>query len=730
MKLFIASPHPYLLQNVTGVAPLLVVKRTLDVFQKSTLTPEAIEKDLAKALGLTVSQFESFAATWGQQRTLEGARLQSLTARAAADAKQRVGREERLKKRLEAEAKKKKKEVDKKKPAKKKDDEAAGDGTEGDVLGEGAEAAQEVVIVETTADRSSKAIQLEKTRLQSFCPLLVSTLSDLSEELFNTLFDDRVLPPTVIVLDYDEPKPETDEDAPQEEEADEEPEEAEVPEELDEDGNPKPRPPKPPKIFDPTDDKQYRRLMKKLLGKIATSTESSGSEPEAAEEGKPAPKPYQAFNTITVNVFNKSADELIGDILLAVHPLAVNAQPPQDGEDITADPEVEEGDLRNPLLIPGPRADHQFGSTLKYCPVALKDKGILIVGDSANWLSYKGKKYMFSTPEAMALFKQHPPLYANDVKVSVAPRVWIVGVPFAGRRTLARRLSATYHVPVLSIEDENLDALIEATNSAEGALVGDVFVPSSKGSNAFAQRAAALAQELRNFDKDQSDRQRRLSATYHVPVLSIEDEDLDALIEATNSAEGALVGDVFVPSSKGNNAFAQRAAALAQELRNFDKDQSDRQILKDKTQEEQNDREQRRENGEDVDELDEEDEAEIQKALEFEPEEAEAREERVSKARRQIAAALTRIEPFESQGYLLVGRPNNETEMQLFLDEGAFPDVVVNLKISSETSVARQIDAEFATRKALQEAKQQQVDAKRKEIMIKTIFFFEPQDQL
>jgi YHS domain-containing protein len=649
MRRFIASPHEYLLQSVTGVAPLLVVKRTLDVFQKSALTADAVETGLAKTLGLTVAPLEAFAATWGQQRALEGARLQSQTTRAAADAKQRVGREERLKKRLEAEAKKKKKDGDKKKPAKKKDDEAAGDGTEGDVLVEGADAAQEVVIVETTADRSAKAISAEKTRLQSFCPLLVTTLAAMNEDLFTTLFDDRVLPPTVIVLDYEEPKPEADEDAAPEEEGDEEPEEAEVPEELDEDGNPKPRPPKPPKIFDPTDDKQYRRLMKKLLGKMAMSTESSGTEPEAGEEGKPAPKPYQAFNTITVNVFNKRINELIGDIVLAVHPLAVNAQPPQDGEDITADPEAEEGDLRNPLLIPGARADHQFGTTLKYCPVALRDKGVLMIGDPANWLSYKGKKYMFSTPEALALFKQHPPTYADDVKVSVAPRVWIVGVPFAGRRTLATRLSAAYGVPLFSMEDANLDTLLEATNSAEGATVGGIFVPSSNGANAFAQRAAALAHELKSFDKDQADRQ----------------------------------------------------------------------ALKDKTQEEQNDREQRRENGDDVDELDEEEEAEIQKALEFEPEEPEAREERVSKARRQIAAALTRIEPFESQGYLLVGRPNNETEMQLLLDEGAFPDVVVNLKISSETSVARQIEAEFATRKALQDAKQQEVDAKRRAIMIK-----------
>lgn len=648
------NPHEFLRTNVTGLGPVMVLKRTLDVFRSGSGGPSAseFETEFAAALGLTPQSFLEFASLWNAQRELASGRKSAMNARSAADAKQRVGREERLKKRLEAEAKKKKaqaKDDKAKKGGKKKDD--AGDDAGAAAAGEETAAAEPPVVVETTADRTGKAIAAEVAKRDSFCPLLVSLLQTVDEANFNTLFDERVLPPTVVSLEYNVPQPEGEGENAEEEAVEDEPAAAEDEpgaDEVDDNGNPKPKPPKAVKVFDPTDEKQYKRLMTKFVNKLNASTESSSTDPEPAAEGQPATKPYQAFQVITLNCYGKSLQEIRDALLLLIHPLAVGALPPQDGEDFATDPEPEEGETRNPLLIPGPKAIHQFGATLKFCPVSYRDKGVLAYGDPANWMSFKGKKYTFVSPEAMAVFKENPAKYTTDVVVRVPPRLWILGVPCSGKKTVASMLSETARIPQFYFDDDFFAELLAAVTSESGGVVRGLTIPSAPN-NAYAIRAAKIAAELKAFDESQ-----------------------------------------------------ERAAALKE------------QLLK-----EQADREARRDAGEEVEDLDEEEEAEIAKGIEFEPEEAEAKEERLSKARRQMAAALTRIPPFENDGYILVGRPASEPEMQSLLDEGAFPDAVISIKISAETFVARQIEAEFERRQAARAAKQREVEDKRKAIQLR-----------
>jgi YHS domain-containing protein len=333
---------------------------------------------------------------------------------------------------------------------------------------------------------------------------------------------------------------------------------------------------------------------------------------------------------------------------VAVDPLSVTATAPQDGDEIAPDPEIEEGEVGNPLLIPGPKSIHQFGNSLKFCPVTRKEKKMLVYGDPALCLSFDGKKYLFASQDALDAFKVNPYRYVFDPRAFIPPpRLWMLGVPFSGRRSTAAKLSEQYAVPLFYYDE-----------------------------------------------------------TYFVELM------------AAASGSGDVVRGLSVPSDP-ENPYVKRALALAKELKNFDEDQSKKMALKEKTQREQAKRDELRDAGEEVDDLDEEEEAEIQKALEFEPEEAEAREERVGKTYRQICAALMRIEPFESCGYIMVGRPSSESELQTFLDEGAFPEAVIHMKLSAESYVGRQIDDEFQRRRTESEAKQIAVTAKRKELQMK-----------
>ena len=644
---FKASPHTFLVQKFAVQQPVIIFKANLDVTTQGGLVPSAAEEALAKQLGLTSIASGEFYKSFIAYRDLGIARKQAEDSRAISDAKIRLAREERLKKRLEAEAKRRKKEDSKKKPEKKKKEEGeAAGGQEGDAPPE--DAAPPPPPVETTEQRMEKVIRAAVAqRDDSLAPLLVSCLSDISEEQFDTLFDERALPPTVLLLTHKKPRPPGEEG--EEEEAPAEEEEAAPPaaEEEGEDGAVavKKVAVKPP--FDPTDDKQYRRLVAKLVAKLTKSSEQFGSEPEAVE-GQPPPKPYQKFNILTFNTFGKAMESLVADIVHALHPASTPALPPQDGEEIAqdADPEDDEdGNRKNPLLVPGAKAIHQFGKVLRYCPVTLSETGTLVTGDPANWVSYYGKKYLFVSADALEKFKQNPRRYLENPALP-PPRIWVVGPPSSGKKVLSSTLAAEYSLPIFQY-----------------------------GLDAFKQ-----------------------------------------LVEVADA--GGNFADTKIPKDAGTDAL-QRAKNLLKELALFDADQQEKLALKEQTQKEQADREAAREAGEDVEDLDEEEEAAVQKATEFEPEEAEAKEERVSKATRQIAASLVRIEPYNSRGYILVGHPNSEGELQTLLDEGAFPDIVVNIKLSTEIFVSRRIKATLAAKYAEHREKVAAQQEKLRSIQIK-----------
>ena len=183
-----------------------------------------------------------------------------------------------------------------------------------------------------------------------------------------------------------------------------------------------------------------------------------------------------------------------------------------------------------------------------------------------------------------------------------------------------------------------------------------------------------------------------LAVRFGIPLFeSLDIAYLEALIAAaTHSPSGAPAGAaaLHIPYQQGSPALDDALAITAQ-LKAFAEGQEEQQKLKEATIKAQEEREREIEEGEDVDELDEAEEAAIEKALEFEPEEEEVKTERLAAAHRRLAAALTRIEPFASKGYLLIGQPATEADMDGLLNAGAYPDALITTRITAETYVDR-----------------------------------------
>ena len=643
LQSFVASPDRFL-DMPYGLAcqePVLIMSNKCTVLNDAGIPADGLKDLLCESLNLTAMTLADYDGVWAAYLGETKRRGDILEARKTADAKAIAAREERKRKQREADAKKKKAggAADKKpasKKAEKKVDEEDEKAPEETTTAAAADVSEQPIVV-TTEARLAQDISTALRAKKRFPPVLVCADGTLlSDAALENLVKRNCLPPYAVLLENTKPvnpDEEAAEEAAPEDGDDAADDSAEAqPAPVDDDGAavvPAAASVKAVKPFDPTDAKQYRKLIAKTLQTwTASSEDTSGTSPAA-----PA-----VFN---MNLYSLDLTAAVATIAHHVSKLSVKCVPPQDGEELAVDPEVEPEDAadgaaaqQNPAVVPGKKAIHQFGSTLRFCPVSLMKRRTLVTGDPGVWLTYRGSRYLFSSLDALDQFKLCPSRYMPPAPTMhprwqvPPPRFWIVGVSSSGKTTLAQYLTSTFGIPQFSLQPTFLRSVVAAATAPDGGWVGSLAIPSSVGTPHLKVAVDALAR-LQQADDDE------------VAKLKLKD-----VVAAAQAAREAAV-----------------------------------------------------EAGEDVDDLDEDEEAANAKALEFEPEDPEAKVERVAKTMREVAAGLMlHLEPFASKGWLVVGEPTAEAEAVHLLEVGAVPEAVVQLKLSQDSFVARKVAPELAKR--------------------------------
>jgi len=194
-----------------------------------------------------------------------------------------------------------------------------------------------------------------------------------------------------------------------------------------------------------------------------------------------------------------------------------------------------------------------------------------------------------------------------------------------------------------------------------------------------------------------------LANRYNVPVLAFDLEILKGVVEK---------GSAECP-------HLTRARAVLKELSDFDEDQEEKKAAKAERERRLQEKE---ENPDQDDEDDDEDEAEDPLA-DWEPEEEEAKTERVKKQTSALLAAVSKSEPYATQGYMLDGLPLSESHgdvLDLLINEGMLPECIVLLSVTDQCYVRRRFRGELSAAKAkhaeaMKELKLKRVIKKQKE---------------
>ncbi|ORC85608.1 uncharacterized protein TM35_000342200 [Trypanosoma theileri] len=373
---------------------------------------------------------------------------------------------------------------------------------------------------------------------------------------------------------------------------------------------------------------QLSMIEKLEKGKATTSTNSENNGSESTS---------QTFKIHRMIVNNKDAHILAAEILQAVCP---GMSPVENGilDDALEEMEEEGAEMNDdendeedgeefaigpndPALRPGKRYLNQFGSRLDYCPVTLYEKRLLVRGNKDYCLQYEQKLYLFTSEEAMAKFERNPLRYLEIPPPQVPPRIWLVGYSRSGKKTLAKSLQEKYNVPYFAYDRKFFERCIEAARKPGGDIVEGIPISEEKGNNPYLNLAESILKDVRDFAAEQ-ERCKKLR------------QEAEAEMERRAQAE-----------------------------QNHEED------------EEEEDEEE---------ELNEEAEARLQEQLEFESEGEEEREVRLSEAYLKIASCVTRIEPFESQGYMMVCPPFSEGDIEVMFGVGGIPEVAVQMELSTE----------------------------------------------
>jgi adenylate kinase family enzyme/YHS domain-containing protein len=131
-----------------------------------------------------------------------------------------------------------------------------------------------------------------------------------------------------------------------------------------------------------------------------------------------------------------------------------------DAEPATAEdlPQPEEEQEESDEPKPEKFEKEVFGKTKNYCPVVLKQKGILVIGSDEFPAKYRNKIYLLNSEEERNDFLAKPMFYTTNVGLK-PPRIWIIGHSHSGRSSLAALLLEKYQMPTIKLEDEFLKNL-------------------------------------------------------------------------------------------------------------------------------------------------------------------------------------------------------------------------------------------------------------------------------
>ncbi|KAG5464450.1 hypothetical protein LSCM1_00638 [Leishmania martiniquensis] len=404
---------------------------------------------------------------------------------------------------------------------------------------------------------------------------------------------------------------------------------------------------------------------------------------ERSDSSSLSPRQQKSFNVLFSTLPQTPVvHEVIAEVTQLLDPLAIQAseatvdealgEEDEDAADEEAEEEAEEAALlnpdgdaapqvprspRHPLTRPMRRFLHQFGSRLNYCPVTLREHGILVRGRVDLCLRFVDGLYVFATQQARDAFARCPQRYVGELPPeTLPPRMWLVGSAYAGKKTLAAGLQEAYCVPFFVYDRQFFEECIEAALTPGGGMVRGVYIPQdSKDTNPHVGRAHMLQEELREKAKEEK-----------------------VKLKARAQAERLL--------QEREQREEERAMRSNVEL-----DEED---------------------SEDEDDWNEAKEAELQEKLEFEPEDPEDKQARLNEAYLRIASCVTRFRPFNTLGYVMICPPFSDSDLDVLFDEGCVPEVVVRLNIEEKT---------FAQRSALRAAQQRREveDASLREIAAK-----------
>lgn len=512
---------------------------------------------------------------------------------------------------------------------------------------------------QSMADEKRALIDAAKERRAEEVPLLVTALStaDLDLALFQRLAEQRLVPETVVTLKFigagmpagtaaDEQDGSEEDDGQGEGQSQENDEAARDTAVARRNAN----------APTSTSSSAFQRILK-LLEK-GGKADWRAAKAEAGEAGgSAAAVPSHTVFTIPVGE-TAVASEVVSEVLQQLNPLSIVASDDTvdetlgeagENDDGDADDDEEqaeedeallypEGTVRPPPVPPTPRDPlakpmrrflHQFGSRLDYCPVTLHDRGILVRGKQELCLRYVDGLYLFASEEARNAFARCPQHYVAELPPQdVPPRVWVVGVTQSGKKTMAAGLQEAYRVPFFVYDRQFFEECVEAALTPGGGMVRGVYIPAdTKESNPYLKRAFALLESVHEKEKVEK---KKLAEKAEAERLLAEHK---RLVEEREAHEDATSAD--------------------------EEDAAD-------------------------DDWTEEREAELQKKLDFEPEDEEAKQVRLSESYLRIASCVTRFRPFDKLGYVMICPPFSDGDLDVLFDEGGIPEAVVRLSVDEE----------------------------------------------
>ncbi|KAK7201595.1 hypothetical protein NESM_000223900 [Novymonas esmeraldas] len=518
------------------------------------------------------------------------------------------------------------------------------------------------------ADEKAVKIRAAQEKAAHTAPVLLSavTPADLNADLLRSLWDGNLLPETVLVLRHPgAPALAATDDA------DEEDEEAEKGEAaVAAAGGEQPG---------------AVSVLTQVVGLLKKGPKSEWRSAMAGR-GSPIPPPPQPFTILSITVPEAPVvREVVAEVMQQLDPLAIQVAEAavdealgEEDENAADEEEAEEEEEaallnpdgeaapavprppRHPLTRPMRRFLHQFGSRLDYCPVTLHERGILVRGRQEFCLRFVDGLYVFATQEARDAFTRCPQRYVGELPPeTLPPRVWLVGTTNSGKKSLAAGLQEAYRVPYFVYDRQFFEECVEAALTPGGGMVRGVYVPQdSPETNTYVRRAHMLLEEVRSKATEET-----------------------AKLKARAEAERLL--------QEREQREEERAARSNPES---DEEEED--------------------GGAAADGWDEAKEAELQEKLEFEPEDPEDKQVRLSEAYLRIASCVTRFRPFDTLGYVMICPPFSDGDLDVLFDEGGIPEVVMRLNVDEEVFAQRGALRAAQRRASVQRARELNVAAK------------------